>query len=100
MRWLVLGLLLLAGPATAHEWYDGSCCSGQDCAPAQSIHVFPSGDMQITTEHGTVIIPVTMLRRESKDHQVHACMRQMTEHEAQGGKRHMVPLCIYLPGGT
>ncbi|PNW26771.1 UNVERIFIED_CONTAM: hypothetical protein BEN50_21550 [Euhalothece sp. KZN 001] len=27
-------LAAFAAPAAAHDWYDGWCCSGKDCAPA------------------------------------------------------------------
>lgn len=41
MRWLAAALLLLAAPASAHDWFSGetsprdqslSCCNGTDCA--------------------------------------------------------------------
>ena len=46
--------------------------------------------MIVTTKHGTVIVPANFPRRESKDNQMHACMRPMSD----GGMR---LLCLFLP---
>ena len=42
MKAAILALVLLAGPAAAHEWYVGlinsegqSCCGGADCRPVE-----------------------------------------------------------------
>ena len=95
-KWLI-PLLFIPNIAMAHDWYDPACCSNRDCAPAEKVIILEDGRMQITTTHGTTIIPNEMIRRESKDHQVHACMRSMTMYG--GGKNNMLPICVYMPPG-
>lgn len=72
---IVLLLAALVGPAKAHSWYPWFCCSNRDCAPVVSAQVVPEG-MVVTTQHGTVFIPASFPYRESKDGQMHACIRQ------------------------
>lgn len=49
-------------PAYAHSWYPPECCSGQDCAPVESMTwlVLAGGELPqlvVTSKHGTVIVP-------------------------------------------
>ena len=92
-----LSLLCIATGASAHSFYDAECCSGIDCAPAEQVIMLSPDLMQVTTAHGTTVIPASMKRRESKDHRLHACMRNMPD--GKDGKTYMVPLCVYIPNG-
>ena len=94
--WILLGavfaalLTLAAGVALAHQapsgWdYDPECCSQQDCSVATNIEYLSSGDMKITTVHGTDVYPANFPRRASKDDKVHACHLN--------GKKY----CLYWP---
>ncbi len=90
------------------HWYDNDCCHERDCAPAI---LFLQNKADLTefakTKHGEVVItqdfPVTK-RRESKDHQVHVCMRAASDdekvsmpHKTTTG---MIAICVYYPGGS
>jgi hypothetical protein len=99
-------LLSAAGVAEAHDWYPMECCSGMDCAPVEKVEILPlqsagimgsnmslPGTMMITTKHGTVIVPANFPRRESKDNQMHACMRA-----APGGNMRLI--CLFIPPST
>lgn len=60
-----------------------------DCAPVE--HVYSgSFAMVVTTKQGTVVVPATFPRRESKDNRMHVCMRR-----DETGK--MKLLCLFLP---
>ena len=87
--WLLAGLLWGFPPAQAHDWYPNDCCHGMDCAPAISVQQ-EVGGLWVTTSRGTAFFPTSMLKRNSPDNQVHACMRP-----AFGGK--MTPVCLFLP---
>jgi len=103
--WILAGLLLTATGAAAHEWYPVECCSGMDCAPVEKVEIISlqsagimgsaplPGSMLITTKHGTVIVPANFPRRESKDNQMHACIRPST-----GGTPRLI--CLFLPPST
>ena len=85
--------------AEAHNWYPEECCHAMDCAPVESwafSQIAQTGSLPqitVTTKHGTAIVPQDMPRRESKDNQMHACIRA----GALGVKR---IVCIFLPPGT
>ena len=49
--------------------------------------------MLITTKHGSVVVPANFPRRNSKDNQMHACMRP-----GEGGGMRL--LCIFIPPST
>ena len=105
-RWFLAALLAAATPAAAHDWYPMECCSGLDCAPVEKVEMLPGpsiasmlstpaqaaplGGMLVTTKHGSVVVPANFPRRESKDHRMHACMRQAPS----GGMR---LICIFFP---
>src|SRR5262245_23101026 len=107
-KWFLAALLAsaTAAPAAAHDWYPIECCSGMDCAVVDKVEMMPApgisgilgppayaygpGSMIVTTKHGTAIVPANFPRRESKDNQMHACMRPT----ADGGMR---LLCLFLP---
>jgi hypothetical protein len=103
--WILAGLLLTATAAAAHDWYPIECCSGMDCAPVEKVEIISlqsagimgsaplPGSMLITTKHGTVIVPANFPRRESKDNQMHACIRPST-----GGTPRLI--CLFLPPST
>ena len=50
--------------------------------------------MLVTTKHGTVLVPANFPRRESKDNQMHACMRVLP------GSNSMRLICLFLPPST
>ena len=103
--WIGAGLLLVATAAAAHDWYPIECCSGMDCAPVEKVEIISlqsagimgsaplPGSMLITTKHGSVIVPANFPRRESKDNQMHACIRPST-----GGTPRLI--CLFLPPST
>jgi len=91
----------LAAIATAHEWYDSDCCSGNDCAP------IPTSAVSIGPEGYTVTIgpgdhPLaggTITKffrydspqvRVSQDGKYHTCVIG-----SEGGEQWM--LCLYAP---
>ena len=46
---IVLLLLILISPATAHEWYPVACCGGRDCGPINPSRVvaLPDGGYKV-----------------------------------------------------
>ena len=104
-KWF-LAAMLVATPAAAHDWYPMECCHSMDCAPVEKVEMIPGpaitsmlgtpvpadalGSMLVTTKHGSVIVPANFPRRESKDNQMHACVRP-------GYKGYMRLICIFLP---
>jgi hypothetical protein len=105
-RWFLAALLVAAAtPAAAHDWYPIECCHAMDCAVVDKVEMVPHPASRgfsappltpparlhvVTTKHGTVIVPANFPRRESKDNQMHACMRPTSD----GGMR---LLCLFLP---
>ena len=92
-----------AAPVAAHDWYPRECCHGMDCAPVEHARVIgpainlpgpaanaAGGTLEVTTRHGTAVVPPNMVRRESKDHRMHACLRR-----SWYGK--MTVICIFVP---
>jgi len=104
-KWLLAALLAAATPAAAHDWYPMECCHSMDCAPVEKVEIISlqsagimgsaplPGSMLITTKHGSVIVPANFPRRESKDNQMHACIRPST-----GGTPRLI--CLFLPPST
>ena len=101
-KWLLAALLVAGTPAMAHDWYPLECCHGMDCAPVEKVEFVPTPAsttgtgaltvpslMMVTTKHGSVLVPATFPRRESKDNRMHACMRP-----SDGGMR---LLCLFIP---
>lgn len=84
-------LTLLAAPSEgkAHDWYPYECCHDIDCAPVTRVERSDSGGMVVTSQHGIVFIPDSMMRRESKDARMHVCMRP--------GLNGMRAICIFVP---
>lgn len=91
-RWfMVLSLAAIAStPAATHEWYPTECCHGMDCAPVERVEVTPNEELAVTSKHGTTIVPASFPTRDSKDHQMHVCMRPT-------GSGTMRPICLFLP---
>ena len=107
-HWLLAALLMVATPAAAHDWYPIECCSSMDCAPVEKVEILSPpamasmfsapaqpapampGAMIVTTKHGSVVVPASAQRRESRDHRMHACMRP-----ADGGTMRLI--CIFMP---
>jgi hypothetical protein len=95
---VMASLIALATPVRAHDWYPPECCHSFDCAsverwsyrPPVAIDGLPQ--MQVTTKHGTAVVPPNFPRRESKDNRMHACMRS-----AMGS---MQIVCMFYPPGT
>lgn len=94
----LLALALLAAPIAVHShgWYPMECCGNQDCAAVDKVEMVQpaSGSsapiMLVTTKWGTGAVPPSLARRESKDHQMHACMIP----DSAGGMR---VLCLFMP---
>lgn len=90
---------LLAGPAAAHSWYDGDCCSGYDCAPVSpSVVVVTRDGYAVTLNPGDHPLVTRTIRetvpfdspdaRPSQDGNWHVCV-----HPGRAAI-----LCIYVPG--
>lgn len=93
MRKIVLtAALLLPAAASAHDWYPIECCHQMDCAPVERVEQ-SSGEMVVSSKIGSVAVPASFARRESKDHRMHVCMRP----EPSGGMR---LICIFMPPGS
>lgn len=100
--WMIFGWLVwLKTPAHAHGWYPPECCHDMDCAPVtQAAHVAGAlmGNslvatpplLMVTTRHGYVVVPHNFPIKQSKDGQMHACMRR----DAVGA---MVLICLFMP---
>lgn len=80
------------GWAYAHQaptgWaYDASCCSGKDCAPAET-RMSPEG---LQMKHGGqwYTIGPEVRRKQSGDAMNHLCVLQATN----------TPICVYLSAG-
>jgi hypothetical protein len=102
-------LALLASPASAHSWYEGSCCSGRDCAPIRvdAVEVTPDGylvtvepgDHPFITERtqqlyryvdaqpGATTVDGVPEARQGQDEHYHLCV----------GERTGRLLCLYVP---
>lgn len=54
----LLALVLMAGTAHSHEWFDRWCCSGQDCqpAPVKSVTWTPQG-WAVSTPRINQVVP-------------------------------------------
>jgi hypothetical protein len=88
-KWFAfLILLLFSAPVDAHEWYPWECCSGHDCAPVQQVDN-RSLDLVVTSKHGSVAVPASFPRRESKDNRMHVCMRPVDGQ--------MTLICLFMP---
>lgn len=94
-------LFAKAQPHDVHDpahWYPIECCHAMDCAPVDSAAIanpVESGglpNMVVTSKHGTVVVPHSFPRRQSKDHRMHVCMRP-----AESGQMRLI--CIFdAPG--
>ena len=99
MRLAGIFLLLSTTVAFGHGWYDPECCHDQDCAPVTKTELVPGfayagiaglGKPQpptlwVTTRHGRAAVPQSLIPKQSKDNNAHACIRE--------GK----VICYYLP---
>jgi hypothetical protein len=90
--WFALFVLLLSSAAQAHDWYPIECCHMMDCAPVDSVDT-SNNQLVVKSKLGSVSVPATFPRRESKDHRMHVCMRP----DPAGG---MHLICIFLPPAT
>lgn len=72
----LFGFFLLPKIVHGHEWYDGDCCSEEDCAPVTKIEKSndPNTDI-MTTRNGTYMIRKNGGHsvRPSKDSEFHVC---------------------------
>jgi hypothetical protein len=89
----VVCLLLLPGGASAHSWYDGDCCSGQDCDVAK-VTKHPNGVYEVWMWGFKTFTDRNTKMRKSKDKNYHACI----VFERSGGVE-LVPVvrCLYIP---
>jgi len=98
--------LILTRPAGAQphdmtdpgHWYPIECCNALDCAPVDQVGHLASENgglphLIVRSKHGTVMVPATFPRRESKDGRMHVCMRP---NDDNGGRR---LICLFMPGG-
>jgi hypothetical protein len=83
--------------ASAHGWYPMECCSNTDCAPVESVvRIVPTGggtsQLLVTTRRGTTLVPQNFPVRESKDSQMHICVRGN-----EYGRDDI--MCVFMPPG-
>jgi hypothetical protein len=93
----VLALLLLAGPASAHEFYSGWCCNQRDCAPIPVssvsttregyVIVLHPGDHPMVTVEQRFVVPLDQEMTVAPDGRWHVCL-----YPTQGQLR-----CVYRP---
>ena len=96
-----LGLFLLLWtlwPVHAHDWYDGACCSGQDCFPVPfgAVKTTPAG-WQIM-ETGEIIPYGDSRERWSQDSGFHRCVIPTTPYTVRQGTAGRTR-CLYVPSG-
>jgi hypothetical protein len=73
MKWFLPILILLGGPAAAHEWYELSCCDEQHCSPVPDGTVEEGKDGVIVQNFGILSYTDPRLRW-SKDNRDHLCI--------------------------
>jgi hypothetical protein len=89
IRWFAILIpFLFFTPASAHDWYPWECCSGFDRAPVEKVNTHDL-DLIVSSKLGSVTVPASFPRRESKDKRMHVCMRQ------EEGR--MKLNCIFMP---
>lgn len=81
-------------PAHAEEWYPKQCLVDSNCAEVDNTTYAPQAVsdediLTVTTRHGTALVPTDLLRRESMDGNMHACMRANQEG--------MQLICLFVP---
>lgn len=82
---ILLGLMV---PASSHSWYDGNCCSDQDCEPTTKVIELRSGFFVVETREW--FGPRDPKVRLSKDQDFHRC--RMTGDDGMQKTR-----CLYVP---
>lgn len=92
---IVLAVWLRPREAKAHDWYPMECCHSMDCAVVTgTASVVLTGELLpslvVTSKYGTVVVPRNHPWRESKDGQMHVCMRP-----SETGAMRL--LCIFAP---
>jgi hypothetical protein len=93
---LLAGIATLSHLALSHDWYPMDCCSGTDCAVVEHAtyaHGLVTDTalpiLTVTTKYGTVAVPPNFPRRESKDGEMHACIRPIRDV--------MKLICLFVP---
>ena len=81
-------------PAHAENWYPKECCGDADCAQVEhATYARPALTdkdlLTVRTRHGTALVPTDLLRRESMDGNMYACMRSNQEG--------MQLICLFVP---
>ncbi len=94
MTRLAVILALLAGTASAHDWYPVACCSGKDCAPLSA------SDYELTAEGYRIIASGEIIpygtERMSPDGSVHRCSWQGKPGNRTIGMNYDKP-CFWVP---
>lgn len=96
--WLALLLLLslFVGQASAHSWYEPSCCGGNDCAPMSADeYVYDDGHIVILETGERVPLDQT---RPSQDGAPHRCVYLYGERAGRTRTHHQGGFCVYVPG--
>jgi len=95
-------LIAWASEANAHSWYDPSCCSTTDCAPAPVgqvkatrdgwvVEIPPNGHPSVGAAGWTGTFPYGDTRiKESQDSDFHVCI----------GVASQAGFCLYVPRGA
>jgi len=91
---LCSGLLLLPPSAPAHDWYPRECCSGGDCAPADTVVRRDDGSYLVTARGMSIVIPADYSEwRKSPDGRIHVCIWKL-----RSGNRYLT--CAFRAPGV
>lgn len=99
---IVAALSAPAGPAAAHDWYEGltspageRCCNGRDCVPVGHRYASGSGRLEVEIDGRWVAVdPGALVAVPSPDGEAHACFWR------HWMARTLTPMirCVVLPG--
>jgi hypothetical protein len=94
----VIGATAVFVPANGHDWYPKDCCHDMDCAPVENIVRFvPAGggapQLIVTSKHGKATVRQDFPVRQSKDSNMHVCIRRHDSGE-------MDVICLFIPPGV
>ncbi|HVK92247.1 MAG TPA: hypothetical protein VM468_12740 [Mycoplana sp.] len=91
MLTFVITAASLAGPASAHSFYDLECCAGRDCKPVSDGEVKPTKDGWLVTTTGEIIKYNSWPVKHSPDGRFHRCAG-LGNFGPQGRTQ-----CLYVP---
>lgn len=88
---LLKAAILASQLMLVHDFYDPSCCSGQDCKPVQCNELKTQDDGY--TEYRGFLFSKEM-RKTAPDGMCHVCISKYDEGRIN------IPRCVYFPAGS